>query len=352
MEENVPSQEEVIAIGGGDDDVFGATRIDNAVQYDTRGPPEPTEEEINTAIEEFSIKGRMPQKELHGYIFQTLNRRRVEAIMESDYDKAAQNDKIADVLRQYIKIESQKSHEKEKLDALYDRYVKITDQIQKIKTDTEARKRAITEESEQRRMEMEAKHQIQNDELSAKFKDPNFLTQFSKPSQKLVDLREHEKNLAIARQYDAAKLVKAEADRLAKEETADAEERIAAQQSLEREALLAKQQRELDGIRTHLEKSLDAADSEAAKSLWPLERALEQMRAKKDTVRLPRLNRTPRAESAGAVQPTAKMQSPRTQKMLAAFKAKRAVQLLPVRPVDERSVRTGTRRSRTRASQK
>lgn len=327
------------------------------------------DKELDEAIYELVHHFKPPAQELRTPITQLLERRRVEALIAGDYDLAEEQDKIAGILNTVLQNEQQKINEDKTIDILYSRWQQLIQKQNQINAKWDAKVQEFIAESDKQKQEMEIAHEEEVDNFISRWKDPNFLRPFNKPSSKLLQMREQEKAMAISRMYAQAKEMKAVADRLQREETQQAQAKISATMTMERNKLAAKQNKEENAWNSYRQRMLKSFQAERQKELRPVQTAMQQIKAKKSSPMkgsgakrqhygipnsaLPTLPNS-RAESAlseasnksghsnkkGNSNANANANnnnnfSPRTQAIYTRFRSEKKTTLLDVGPVDE-----------------
>jgi len=159
------------------------------------------------------------------------------------------------------------------------------------------------------------------------------LRPYTKPSSRLLQLREQERSMGIARMYSQAKDMKMVADRLQRKETQAAQTRIAQQMAVERQKLSLRHQREAQALEVYKERTIRAIRNEKLKELRPILTALRQIKAKKTA---PKRNPfTPMREENSLLAVQDNLASPKAAKRFAQFRAEKKTTLLDVGPVDD-----------------
>lgn len=332
------------------DNIFNATTVEDVALYQKMNQDKAnqlSDEEIAKLIEHFTTKGIIPPSETHVYILRALERRRVEALIQSNYDAAEKSDKIATTFKQCINSNKKKEHEQAKISVLYDRYLLLQSQVAQIDAVTKEKIQQVEETTSKKKDELQGKELQMINEVEEKFSDGDFLTQFGRPSQELTNLREMEKNYAITRRYAEAKAAKVEADALQKIETRIANEKMQLARDKEIDKVYESIDKERESIEFRHKKQMEQIAMKKNRDVVPLRNAIEQMRAKKTSIRLPLLKI--RAVSSCGIDLNCITQSPRTQKLLSNFKITRKAQILPIKPIDEAKCRTPKRANNSRS---
>lgn len=244
---------------------------------------EEQDRELDEAIDELVHRFKPPPQELRQPMMQYLERRRVEALIAGDYDLAEKQDKIAGILQTVLQNEQQKVNEEKTIDILYGRWQQLISKQNNVNAKWDAKVQEFIADSDKQKEEMEIAHEEEVENFLSKWKDPNFLRPFNKPSSKLLQLREQEKAMAISRMYSQAKEMKAIADRLQREETQQAQAKISATMTMERNKLAAKQNKEVNAWNSYRQRMLKSFQAERQKELRPIQTAMQQIKAKKSS---------------------------------------------------------------------
>ncbi|OHS94737.1 hypothetical protein TRFO_10882 [Tritrichomonas foetus] len=307
--------------------------------------PDEFDNDLDRAIDQLVNRFVLPPPELRNPIMQLVERRRVEALVEGDYDMAEQQDKIAGILNMVIQQEQQKLNEDRTIDKLYSRWQQLTHKQNQITAKWDKKIADFIAESDQQKIELDTTHEQEIDTFINKWKDPNFLRPFNKPSSRLLQLREQEKAMAISRMYAQAKEMKAIADRLQREETQAAQAKINATMTMERNKLAVKQNKEVSAWNSYRNRMIKSMQTDKQKELRPIVTAMHQIKAKKTAPSrmpssLPNLpnNKPDTAVSESSLSNNSNNYSPRTQAIYSHFRSEKKTTLLDVGPVDEQTL--------------
>ena len=307
----------------------------------------PEEKELDDAIQRCFDTFKAPPPEMREQIKQRLNARRVDAIIASKYDEAEEIDKYEKAFNYSLQLEADKHKEDNRIDILYGRYQNLQERLQKEEEYWAQQEKEFLEQNDKFLEDLQEKHKKELEEFSEKWRDPNYLRQFNKPSSKLLQLREMEKARAISRLYQQAKDIKIVADKLQQEETQRAQAKIARQMQIDKQKLLERQKNDLVRNEQHKKKVLLDMKKEKEKVTRPIHAAISQMRAKKDTIPL---TTKPRSAAFSAPQESVSPISPRTHEKYISFRTEKRKTRLDVHPVDEKSLKTPKTRATTSKS--
>jgi hypothetical protein len=289
-----------------------------------------TEAELDEHIDTMVNRFVPPPPECRSGILQLLNRRRVAALIVSNYDGAELQDKCRDIYTYTMKLEMERMGQDRHIDELFQRWQQLHRDEEEINGRWDARMSEFSQEDQEKYDELTERHRQEVAAFEAQWKDPNYLRPFTKPSARLLQLREQEKAMAVSRLYQQAKDMKQFADKVQRDETAAAQERIALQMGIDREKLLKRQENDRVRHMNHRKTHLWEMDKERNEELRPILSAISQIRAKRGGP----ANRTPVLiiSKPGAPDQTL---TPRTQQHYAAYRAERKLAKLEVQPVEQ-----------------
>jgi hypothetical protein len=305
-------------------------------------PHSPRNLEFEISIDLLREKNAIPPPEIRPAIAQLLEERRVGALMDGDYDSAAEYDRLFQVLQSAIQLEEQKKNEDHVIEVLYQRWQQLQSQQKDVNDKWDQKMTDFLSENDKQQEILREQQHVQIELFLGKWKDPNFLRAFSKPSPKLIQLREQERAMGLARMYSQAKEVRTMADRLQREETQAAQARIHTQMTNERHKLSDKHEKECQALSAYRERMLRSIQMERQKELRPIQTAIQQLKAKK-TPPVKRPSSLPslpsrRADSSCGSSFLAQdsLCSARTAVRYSIFKSERKTTVLDVGPVDDR----------------
>lgn len=285
-----------------------------------------TEAKLDEYIDVMVNRFQTPPAEARPAILQLLNRRRITALVVGDYDRAEQQDKNREVFNYTIQLEEERLSEDNRIDILFQRWQQLQRDQQTITEQWDSRITAFAKDDQVIFDKLTEDHNAERAEFDKLWQDPNTLRPFTKPSARLLQLREQERAMAVSRLYAKAKDMKAFADKIQREETDAAQERIRLQMDIDKQRMLRRQEAEISKHKVHRESVITMLDGEKQEALRPCVTAMSQIRLKK--ANLPKSRKSQGKGTTDAVPISA-----RSHQMYAAFKAEKKPQLLPVRPV-------------------
>jgi hypothetical protein len=169
--------------------------------------------DLDSAINALMFNAVVPQPEIRPQIEQILETRRIAAIMAGDYARAEGQDRILRLLQTSIQTAEQKRSEDSSVDQLYARWQKLERLQQEITEKWDAQLRELMAKNDEEQSLLQAQQSQEIEHFIAKWKEPAFLRPFTKPTQKLLQLREQERHMGLSRMYVQANEAKVVADR-------------------------------------------------------------------------------------------------------------------------------------------
>ena len=190
-----------------------------------------TDDQLSQAYEEFKIKNILPSYLMRDPLLEYARRISLQFIIDEDYDKAKENDKHVNNLIKLYKDDGYNN--------FYDNYLSI-ENWSNLKTNLESRLEVaknqqkennrkfiersleLKKDQERKLFELDRLHEEERQKFIESCSSSSFLHRFSKPSSHLLQLRHLQKQLAIQHNFNEAKKIKIEADKLQLKETKEA----------------------------------------------------------------------------------------------------------------------------------
>jgi hypothetical protein len=114
------------------------------------------------------------------------------------------------------------------------------------------------------------------DEFERGWQDPK-LQQYNKASARLLTLRKTERRMALFKQFESARRVKAEADALEREELADAQKRAIAAIQIADRNLALRHKREMDCLLQYTQRNVECFEKTRDGHIKPMEQIVERL---------------------------------------------------------------------------
>ncbi|OHT12830.1 hypothetical protein TRFO_17192 [Tritrichomonas foetus] len=298
----------------------------------------PDENDIEYAAQSYLKYGIVPIDALRDYVIKNINAKRIDALIEGDYQLAKSLDNSANELnraRNTSILENIESHRlysiERQIEDLNDRLNNTNEKYNELKEQNH-KKTELKIESVTERQETETK------QFKIKWQSEDFLKQFSHPSMELLAARELEKKMALAKYYDEARVAKEKADQLQKMEEEETENLI--YQKMQNEFLKLKENQiaEIDKVKANEIKIDIDLETQRQKEVSVIEAAIRQCKLKKMQNVAKRITSIPTSllMMRGEQGNVSVLNSPRTKRRIDKFRESRKG-ILQIKPIsDER----------------
>lgn len=250
--------------------------------------PTYTDEELEEALKLFKSSKTLPPVLMKDSIIDYAKRRSLEFLAAEDYDSAEKMDQVvADLYRAYHG--DQGNFDVSSITkTIESRIESVKSQRQQYRAAMEQKMKELKAKEETKLAKLLEIHEQEKAALVNECQSREFLARFSKPSAKLLQLKEAQKKLALAHDFEGAKNAKALADKLMENETKEAQKRAMDSVKLRYEEILEKQQKEVNCQRQRsdrkvaaIESSLEKSDEASAKVIRQLEMKLKEAKVPK-----------------------------------------------------------------------
>lgn len=268
--------------------------------------PAYTDEELEEAYRLFIKKKELPAFLMRDSVLDYARRQSLKHMVVEDYDSAFKNDLIVNnLLLEYSRdsggfVTDTAARNIESRIASAQKQKQYTNQqyhqrLNEMKEREQTKLQNLMDTQEQERVQFEAN-----------CTKPEFLQKFSKPSTRLLQMRKIQRQLAIAHEFEKAKMVKLQADQLQRDETAVAKRRAVECIKKNYAQLLERQQTQLECAKQNSDRKIMALENQMEKELEAnrnlargLESKLQETKQKKSC--LPPLQASPaKAQPKGA----------------------------------------------------
>lgn len=227
-------------------------------------------EDIERAIEEMLTHNKVPDQDDIPSIRLYLEDETREAALTQQYEQGAKLERASQLLDQLTATddnalsiekkqeEARKRHEIAKQN--YDKLVKEWDE--RIAQSRQYQQEKITE--------LENEHKNEIEKFEEQWAQPENMLEYNKPSSQLIRLRTTEQNLALQKQFDRAKAVKLQADKLQKEEIDEAKRKAVADMKLAYQVMDQRQKREMECLLQRTQANIEYLEKERNKVITPM----------------------------------------------------------------------------------
>jgi hypothetical protein len=125
--------------------------------------------------------------------------------------------------------------------------------------------------------ELENSHRSEVEKFEKQWQEGEFRLEYSKPSPTLINLRFTERQLALMKQFEKAKMLRGEAERKEKDEASCGRQRAIATMKIEFENMDARQKREMECLLLNSKRHMEVTEAERDKELKPLQILVERL---------------------------------------------------------------------------
>jgi hypothetical protein len=268
---------------------------------------------------------RQPQPDYRNGVLHSLNRKKVEALLHSDYDKAQlYEDAIQSIINHESKhLTSQLTGREHDQSAFRKETIE-----QKLQSSSQQLKEAIQSnqsELNQKLLLLQGAHRDEIAEFKGRWRNPDFLKQFARPSTQMLEMRYVEKKLALQKRYADAKKMKEMADRQQLFEENVLKRNIESQLRSEYQRLLERHQNEIDRLETFYAMSNLRLEMKLEKTVRALEMALRQCEVPR--LQIATTKRIKASTITATTAPQNAVLTPRTQQAYLQFRTRRNADL-------------------------
>jgi hypothetical protein len=194
-----------------------------------------------------------------------------------DYVRAEKLDNALGHVRQTDIAQGHGEIRERKEQSFRDRKAFLEDRKNQIDREHEEKEAVVREAGNDRYYRLSAKHEDEVKSFKAKWQDPSFLSQYTKPSQQLLTLRNLEKKMALGKRYDEARRTKQMADSLKSKEESRMQKELNDAMKREFIKLRERQAQELEKMEAHENRLLEELELQRQRKHAPLDMALQQL---------------------------------------------------------------------------
>jgi hypothetical protein len=299
---------------------------------------------------------QLPPREVRQEVLVYARKKSNRLIFAEQYDEAGEVDLAIDVLFTSMQVDNYNQTSSQQILILRGRLTECKETARETADYWEQQMEAVRISTREKLADMEARHELEHDELQQWWSTPEARIPFSKPSPELLQLRRQQKAMALLHDFGNAKAIKRAAEARERIEGDEGTKRFEAALRITSKQMRDRNQREKDCLIQNAESIIAQLAVEKERSLAALKRtsnALELKIAgpqpvKKATVLLPNLKS--RSTSTASTAPSG-MITHRTRKQLAEFRNAPDSYRLDLGACDIRSiVRPSPRRGRGQVS--
>lgn len=313
-------------------------------QQDEEIPPIPTskytDEELEEALKKQLTKKVLPPIDMREELIAYAKKQSLYKLMAEDYDQASKIDEAIAENARSLEMDQKQTDTtfvNNQLKARLDNAEKNKKDIQetyKTKIDE------FKENEANERVKMNERHETERRDFEHKWSTQETLSQFSKPSSKLLHLKRMQKTLALSHDFANARQLKLTADRMQKEESIKASKKATDSMKRAYQNLMNQQQNEIRCFNENCQRKLTKIEADRDNDLYVNQNLRTQLTAnlknpkivKKPIMVVPNMSRS------GSRRPLTSLLSGRTRTELANFRNSAELPKLDVKIGDIKSI--------------
>ena len=211
-----------------------------------------------SSVKEFEQKNVLPPAFERAQVAQYLQRQKMNAVMDKNYEKA---DKLFKINSKFAKACVDADHQDSQqvqLATINLRINEITYNLQKKQENFKEKVEDFKYSMIEKRENMKRQHKRELDEFDEYWSSEDALRKYSNPSPYLLELNQKEQNLVKIKEYQEAITVRSQAKSLEERETAEAQKKAERDVYTKKAALIKRQNEELKKIDEYEERMLNA----------------------------------------------------------------------------------------------
>ncbi|OHT05308.1 hypothetical protein TRFO_26925 [Tritrichomonas foetus] len=229
-----------------------------------------SEEEMNKAIDNLLTKNKPIESEMVPAIKIYIEEELRDAALNKKYEYGAKLEKADRLIDQSNQTDEAAILQEKRRQEAEERHAIAKERYETTTKEWNEKIAKYRADQQDRVAELEAEHKKQIEDFERQWADPNNMTEYNKPSAALIRLRTVEENLALQKQFDRAKEVQKQADKLQKEEMVEAQRRAVIDMRHAYEAMDQRQRREMECLLQHTQRNIEFMERERDKSTKPM----------------------------------------------------------------------------------
>lgn len=244
--------------------------------YDESSDEEERKED-SANLTKFSKTGKLPPINDKNKLIREVQRERAEAVAEGDYDKADQLFELSKKVTTAIQKSEEEERKAELIRSLQVKLDTAKDDLFSVRNDS-MRIINLEEQCEKNKLEeLDQKHIDELTEFEERWNDEQFLRRFTKPSSKLIELKEIEERMVKTKRFKDAKIVRAAFNKLEQQESKEAQENAEREMKKAKHALIEKQKNENESAKYSAMRRIEIVKKSRADFESPYIRVVESL---------------------------------------------------------------------------
>ncbi|KAK8866364.1 hypothetical protein M9Y10_009326 [Tritrichomonas musculus] len=235
-----------------------------------------SDEELKQALDGLIKNNKAPENDMIPALRRYIESEMTEAALNQKYEYGVQLEKAVNTLNQITATDPKAILSETRRRESEERHATAKENYDKSVKEWEERISDYRKEQQKRISDLEEEHKRQMNEFEEQWSKPENMLEYNKPSPQLIRLRTTEQNLALQKNFERAKEVKAQADRLLREEQAEAQRRAVADMRLAYEAMDQRQRREMQCLLQHTQSTIESMERERDKCIVPMSQIVKR----------------------------------------------------------------------------
>lgn len=228
------------------------------------------------ALSRYFTKHEYPAYSTRSQVLQEIARLKVEASLACDYAEAERLTRAEIDINNRYREERNNEFTSRAQKSLHSSSEELRGKKQQVKSYYKARMERVRQAGEEQKRALNARHIQEQNDFARHWRDPRTLSEFSKPSTHLINLRDTQQKMALLCDFQGAARLKKMADEVEIRETREAQLRAERSMRVLAEQLLKRQEDEVGYLERNIEMKVNALKTEKRSRMRPIKRALER----------------------------------------------------------------------------
>ena len=296
-----------------------------------------SDEELSSAYKKLITKKTLPQLEMRPSLIEYGRKQSIQHTMLEEYDAAQADDNAVELLQQSLNEDNKNFSTEQEKRTIKDRIDEVNREEKEIeekyKTKINDAKKANKASLDKLMMDQEQERK----RFEEKWSSEEAVIPYSKPSSQVLQIKRMQKAMALAHEFQKAKQLKLQAEKLQKEEAVIASKQAAEAMKAQYILLVENQQRQVECMREHWERVITVLECQRDAEINSLENTKKQLltrsttKPKKPQVIIPQVTSRDARGSSGLI-------TQRTRSQFATYKRSAEKSKLDVKPLDVKTL--------------
>lgn len=238
--------------------------------------PPPEERSVDYWIDKFISKGEVPPIHMKKKVYQEIMRKKADAMESRDYLEAGKYAKAESDLYTYFKTEKLKNYPLKGPNGYYSSPEELKARLKRINAEYDRKKNSYLEIRKNQIYDVKEKQEQEEQNFSEYWKNPKNLSEFSKPSGRLLQLRNIEFKKALLNDFEGAASMKKYADEVEKQETKLAQQRAERAMRNAYRMMSKRHETEVDAIERNTQSRIQTLENQRKIVVDPIQKAIDR----------------------------------------------------------------------------